>query len=43
MFRRAAWFLVLLVVSGALALAQSRARTDAPPLTILVSFDGWRC
>ena len=41
MFRRSIWLLVVLVVSGALALAQSRASSDAP-LTILVSFDGWR-
>jgi predicted AlkP superfamily pyrophosphatase or phosphodiesterase len=44
MVRRAVWLVVALVASGALLLAQSRAGTDAPPrpVTILVSFDGWR-
>src|SRR6185503_17176337 len=42
--RRFAWLAAALAVSTALGLAQSRGGSDAPrtPLTILVSFDGWR-
>ena len=39
--RRLALLAVALAVSAALALAQTRAGGDGP-LTILVSFDGWR-